>query len=266
MSQGLKLFDLTGKVAVVTGGATGIGLSIAKTLASAGASVFIVSRNVARLKDSVQEIIAETGNPNVAYGQADFAKREDTESVVPQVVARFGRLDILIGNAAQDLLEPIETMKNSSLEQMIEVNMTSNIVLTRAAIPELKKRGWGRVVFITSIAAETGSTIGLTVYGATKSALHAFARQSAFELGGYGITVNCVAPGYTMTPMLQDFFDSLGPDGAREMEISARTTAMNRWGRPEEMAGPVLMLASDAGSFMTGAVLIVDGGTAIRMR
>lgn len=266
MRQKLQLFDLTGRVALVTGGATGIGLAIAKGLADAGASVFIVSRNAERLKEAVKEIIAETGNDRVAWGQADFAKREETEAIVAKTVAMFGRLDILIGNAAQDLLEPIETTKDSSLDPLIEINMTSNIVLTRSAIPELKKHGCGRIIFITSIGAETGSNIGLSIYSATKSALHAFARTIAFELGQYGITANCVAPGFTLTAMIDAYFDSLGEAGTREKEIMAKTTTMNRMGRPEEMVGPVIMLASDAGSFMTGTVLIVDGGTSIRMR
>lgn len=266
MPQEFKLFDLTGKVALVTGGATGIGLAIAKGLAHSGASVFIVSRKVEQLRKAVREIIAETGNERVAYGQADLARREDTEGIVAQTVAKFGRLDILIGNAAQDLLEPITTYKDSSMDQMIEVNMTSNIVLTRSAIPELKKHGCGRAVFITSIAAETGSDIGLSVYAATKSALHAFARTIAFELGQDGITANCVAPGFIVTPMLEAYFDSIGEAGAREKEIMAKIAALNRYGRPEDIVGPVLMLAGDAGSFMTGTVLIVDGGTSLRMR
>lgn len=266
MSQGFKLFDLTGRVALVTGGATGIGLAIAKGLAHSGACVYIVSRKIDQLQKAVQEIIAETGNGRVAFGQADIAKRKDTEEIVAQVIAKFGRLDIVIGNAAQDLLVSIEHLNDPEMDQLLEINLTSNMVLTRAAIPELKKHGCGRIIFVTSIAAETGSELGLSVYAATKSGLHAFARTIAFDLGKYGITANCVAPGFTLTAMIGEYFESLGEAGMREKEIMAKTTTLNRMGRPDEMAGPVLMLASDAGSFMTGTVLIVDGGTSIRMR
>lgn len=265
LPYGLNQFDLSGRVALVTGGATGIGVCLAKGLAGAGASVFIVSRNVDRLKEAVQEIIAATGNPRVAYGQADFANRKETEGVVGQVLAKFGRLDILIGNAAIDILEPIDSFKDASMDQLLEVNLTSNIVLLRSAVPELKKNGWGRVVFISSIAAITGNNTGLSVYGTAKSGLHAFAKMTAFELGGDGITVNCIAPGYTLTPMLEGFIESIGEAGRLKKEASAKTTAMNRWGRPEEMVGPVLLFASDAGSFLTGTVLVVDGGTSIHL-
>lgn len=266
MAARLELFDLTGRVALVTGGATGIGLSLAKGLATAGASVFIVSRNAGHLQQAVQEIIAATGNDHVAFGQADLAKRQETESIVAQAVARFGRLDILIGNAGQDFVEQVANITDARLDQQLEVNLASNIILARAAIPELKKHGCGRIVFITSVAADRGAPDGLSVYAATKSGLHAFARMAALELGSDGITVNCLSPGFTMTEMLRDFFDSFGEAGEQQKEIMAKTTAMNRWGRPEEMVGPVLMLVSDAGSFVTGIVLTVDGGTTARMK
>ena len=266
MANGFGIFDLTGRTALVTGGATGIGKCIAKGLAGVGASVVIASRKETNLKEAVQEIIAETGNERVAYVQADLAKREDAEGLVTRAVGKFGRLDILLGDAAQEMWEPIESFTDSSIDQMLAVNLVANIILLRSAIPHLKKHGCGRVIFISSILAETGSTIGSSVYGATKAGLHAIARNTAFELGPDGITVNCVAPGFTLTSMMQTYLDALGAVGARELEALVKTTALNRPGRPQDMVGPVLMLASDAGSFITGQFITVDGGTSIRMR
>lgn len=266
MPNGLKMFDLTGRVAVVTGGATGIGLSLSKGLAAAGAAVLIVARNAERMKSAAREIAAETGNEGIDFYQADLARRAETETIVSKAVERFGRLDILVGNAGIDLLEPVTSFSDASLDQQIEVMLNSNILLTRAAIPELKKHGCGRIIFITSIAGNVGAIDGVGIYSAAKSGLHGFTRVAALELGIHGITVNCVAPGLTMTAMIEEFIASLGEAGARESESCARTTAMNRWGRPDEMIGPVLMLASDAGSFVTGTVLTVDGGTSIRMK
>jgi NAD(P)-dependent dehydrogenase (short-subunit alcohol dehydrogenase family) len=267
MPHGLDQFSLTGKVAVVTGGATGIGLSLVKGLASAGASVLIVSRNKAKLQEAVAECVSETGSRNIDFHAADLAQRADTETIVPAAVERFGSCDILIGNAGQDLLEPVEGVTDPKIDQQIEVNLTSNIVLTRAAIPEMRKRGWGRIVFVTSIAAYVADAqAGVGVYAATKSGLHGFTRVAAHELGGYGITVNSVAPGYTMTTMIREFIDSLGDHGRAYLELSSRTTAMNRWCRPDEMVGPTLMLVSEAGSAITGQVIVVDGGTTTRMK
>lgn len=266
MPHGLDQFGLGKRVAIVTGGATGIGLSLVKGLASAGAAVLIVSRNETKLQEAVTEVMAETGNSKVDYYVSDLARRAQTETIVPACIKRFDALDILIGNAGQDLLEPVEGITDAKMDQQIEVNLTSNIVLTRAAIPEMRKRKWGRIVFITSIAGNVGAVDGVGVYSATKSGLHGFTRVAAHELGGDGITVNSIAPGFTMTSMLQDFINSLGEQGRLYYEASARTTAMNRWCRPDEIVGPTLMLVSEAGSFMTGQVLSVDGGTSVRMK
>lgn len=258
--------DLTGRVAVVTGGATGIGLSLAIGLATAGAAVLIASRNARRLAESVERIKAESGNENVACCEADLAKRGDTEKIVPHAVATFGRVDIVVGNAAQDLLEPVDRISDGQMDQQLEVNLTSNIVLTRAAIPHMRKQNFGRIIFITSIAANVATVDGIGIYSATKSGLHGFARVAALELGASGITVNCVAPGFTMTAMMHDFLATLGEQGRLYQQASAQTTAMNRWGQPDELVGPVLLLASEAGAFMTGTVLTVDGGTSVRMK
>jgi NAD(P)-dependent dehydrogenase (short-subunit alcohol dehydrogenase family) len=203
-----QLFDLTGRVALVTGGSKGLG-------------------------------------------------RDDVRRLADRAIAEMGRVDILVNNAGSNNPQPIDAIRDEDWDQLVELNLNSCMALTRALVGPMKERRWGRIIHISSIMAYT-SAPGRNAYSATKSALTGLARASANDLGDYGITVNCLAPG----PFLTDLPASLLSEEQRA--AFARRTVLGRWGRPEELVGPALLLASEAGSYITGTTLIVDGGALIR--
>ena len=247
------LFDLRGKVALVTGGSKGLGKAMALGLAEAGARPFLCSRHADELAAAGQEIAAATG-VEVAWDTADMSRRDECDRLAQAALARFGQIDILINNAGSNVPQSIDSITDEAWDRIVELNLSSCMALTRAVVPGMKSRGWGRVIHISSIMG-LASKAGRNSYSATKSALLGLARASALDLGRHGITVNCIAPG----PFLTDLPASvLSP---AEQQAFADRTAVGRWGNPRELAGPALLLASDAGSYITGTVLVVDGGT-----
>jgi NAD(P)-dependent dehydrogenase (short-subunit alcohol dehydrogenase family) len=250
------LFDLRGRVALVTGGSKGLGKAMARGLAEAGAQIAISSRHEDELKQAAAEI-AQGTDVKVAYFKADMSRREEVRHLADKVLAEFGRVDILINNAGGNRLGAIDKITDEDWDSVIEVNLTSCMVLTRALVPQMKERRWGRVIHISSIMG-LASKEERDVYSATKSALIGLARASALDLGAYGITVNCLAPG----PFLTDLPGKLLTDAQKQ--VFASRTALGRWAEPSELAGPALLLASEAGGYITGAVLVVDGGTLIK--
>ena len=247
------LFDLRGKVALVTGGSKGLGKAMALGLAEAGARLFLCSRHADELAAAGQEIAAATG-VEVAWDTADMSRRDECDRLAQAALACFGQIDILINNAGSNVPQSIDSITDEAWDRIVELNLSSCMALTRAVVPGMKSRGWGRVIHISSIMG-LASKAGRNSYSATKSALLGLARASALDLGRHGITVNCIAPG----PFLTDLPASvLSP---AEQQAFADRTAVGRWGNPRELAGPALLLASDAGSYITGTVLVVDGGT-----
>jgi NAD(P)-dependent dehydrogenase (short-subunit alcohol dehydrogenase family) len=247
-----KMFDLTGKVALVTGGSKGLGKAMARGFAEAGADILISSRHEEELKPALAEILEGTGRKG-AYFVVDMSKREETRKLAEQALAKFGRIDILINNAGSNIPQPIDEITDEDWDRIMELNLSSIMALTRAVVPQMKQRKWGRIVHISSIMGIV-SKAGRNGYSATKSALIGFAKASALDLGPFGVTVNCIAPG----PFLTDLPGKLLSQ--KEKDEFAATTALNRWGRPDELAGPALFLCSEAGSYVTGTVLVVDGG------
>lgn len=261
----LSRFDLTGRGALVTGGSKGIGKNLALALSEAGAEVLIAARNVEDLKAAAEEIAAASGN-RVQYCRVDLADRESTKSLATRAQKTLGGVDILVANAAIEMNEPVESILDESIDPVVETNFISSVVLTREVAQGMKRRGWGRIIYISSATVFKSSADGHSIYSGTKAALHAFARTAAVELGGEGITVNVVAAGTYYTQMAATALDALGPQ-AKEAALAlySQMNAVGRWGRTDEMEGPVLLLASDAGSYMTGSVISVDGGLSIRM-
>ena len=245
-------FDLTGRTALVTGGSKGLGKAMARGLAQAGANIVISSRHEAELKPALGEILAGTGREGV-YIVADMTDRADVLRLAAESIEKMGRIDILVNNAGSNCPQPIDEIKDEDWDRILELNLSSIMVLTRALVPQMKARKWGRIIHISSIMGFV-SKAGRNGYSATKSALIGLSKASALDLGPFGITVNCLAPG----PFLTDLpMSLLSP---REKAEFAETTALNRWGDPKELVGPALLLASDAGSYVTGTTLVVDGG------
>ena len=246
------LFDLTGKCALVTGGSKGLGKAMARGFAEAGADVVIASRHEDELKAALEEILSGTGRSGV-YVVADMANREDVKKLARTATEKMGKIDILVNNAGMNAPQAIDQVTDETWDRVVEVNLTSVMGLTREIVPQMKARGWGRVIHISSIMGQV-SKEGRNVYSATKSALLGLARASALDLGPFGVTVNCIAPG----PFLTDMPMSVLSDA--EKRVFAERTALGRWGQPRELVGPVLMLCGEAGSYVTGQVLFVDGG------
>jgi NAD(P)-dependent dehydrogenase (short-subunit alcohol dehydrogenase family) len=246
------LFDLTGKCTLVTGGNKGLGKAMARGLAEAGADVVIAARNEEQLKTALDEILTGTGRRG-AYVVADMADRASVRNLAGAAVEAVGKIDILINNAGMNHPQAIDGITDEVWDRVIEVNLTAVMALTRALVGPMKERRWGRVIHISSIFGQV-SKEKRNVYSATKSALMGLCRASAIDLGPYNVTVNCIAPG----PFLTDMPLSLLSDA--EKQTFADHTCLGRWGDPRELVGPALLLASDAGSYVTGQVLVVDGG------
>jgi NAD(P)-dependent dehydrogenase (short-subunit alcohol dehydrogenase family) len=248
----LDIFNLKGKVALVTGGSKGLGKAMARGLAEAGADIVISSRHENELRSALDEILRGT-NSKGRLIVADMARREEVERLARTALEQMSRVDILVNNAGTNIPQPIDEIKNEDWDRMLETNLSSIMVLTRALAPQMKARKWGRIIHISSVMGFV-SKEGRNAYSATKSALIGLARANALDLGRHGITVNCIAPG----PFLTDLPARLLSD-AEKQEFS-RYTALGRWADPSELVGPVLLLASEAGSYITGETLVVDGG------
>lgn len=249
------LFDLSGKCALVTGGSRGLGKAMARGFAEAGADVMISSRNADELRAAAAEI-AEGLAVKVEWMAADMADRAQVRALAVEAEARLGQVDILVNNAGINHPQAIDEITDEVWDLNVEVDLTSVMGLTRALVPGMKARRWGRILHISSVLG-VGGRLKRNVYCACKAALIGLARASALDLGPYGITVNCLCPG----PFLTDMPGKLLND--EEKKYFADRTALKRWAAPRELVGPALMLASEAGSYITGEALVVDGGTAV---
>jgi len=247
-----NLFDLTNRVALVTGGNKGLGKAMARGLAESGADVVIASRHENELKIALDEILAGTGRRG-AYLVADMASRDDVKKLARFALEKMGKVDILVNNAGMNAPQPIDAITDETWDKVVEVNLTSVMGLTREIVPQMKSRRWGRVVHISSVLGQV-SKEKRNAYSATKSALMGLARASALDLGPFNVTVNCIAPG----PFLTDLPMSILSDA--EKQVFAERTALGRWAQPRELVGPVLMLCSEAGGYVTGQTIFVDGG------
>jgi NAD(P)-dependent dehydrogenase (short-subunit alcohol dehydrogenase family) len=247
-----RMFNLSDRVALVTGGSKGLGKAMARGLAEAGADIVISSRH----EDELQAAAGAIGSGldvRVKYIVADMSSRAEAKRLATLATGAMGKVDILINNAGTNKPQPIDQIDDDLWNELLELNLSSCMALTRALAPGMKERKWGRVIHISSIMGHS-SAAGRNAYSATKTALLGLARASANDLGPFGVTVNCIAPG----PFLTDLPVSLLSKEQRDE--FARRTALGRWGAPEELIGPALLLASDAGSYITGTCLTVDGG------
>lgn len=245
-------FDLTGKVALVTGGSKGLGKEMARIFVEAGAKVIISSRSEQELAATVQDIAGADADKMV-YEVSDLSVREEVDRLVPAALAHFGRIDILVNNAGSNCPQPIDEIKDEDWDRIMELNLTNIMRLTRALVPGMKERRWGRIIHISSVLG-LGGKEGRGIYSSSKAGILGLTYSTALDLGSFNITVNSIAPG----PFLTDLPKSLLNE-EQQQGFSDRT-ALGRWGDPKEIAGPALLLASDAGSYITGTCITVDGG------
>jgi NAD(P)-dependent dehydrogenase (short-subunit alcohol dehydrogenase family) len=253
MTIGLKLFDLTGKTAIVTGGSKGLGFSMAQGLASAGANVVLVSRNAEEAQQKAQAI-ADQFSVQAMGLSADVASEEQVASMVEEVVAMFGGVDILINSAGINIRRPINELTLDEFNQVMTINVTGTWLCCRAVVPVMKQRGWGRIINLASALGVVGLA-GRTPYASSKGAITQLTRTLALETAADNITVNAICPG----PFLTDMNESIAQtDDGQKFVVGA--TALKRWARLEEIQGAAIYLASPASSYTTGSMLMVDGG------
>jgi len=250
------IFDLSGRVALVTGGSKGLGLAMARGFAEAGADVVISSRH----QDELDAALAEISDGLDIRGLtvvADMTDRKAVKRLAETALAEMGRVDVLVNNAGSNVPEEIDVITDENWDRIIELNLSSCMALTRELVPQMKDRGWGRVIHISSIMGLV-SKEGRNAYSATKSGLLGLTRASALDLGATGITVNTICPG----PFLTDLPRSVLTED--QVAFFAERTALGRWGDPRELVGSALLLGSEAGSYITGTAITVDGGTVIK--
>ena len=250
------------KVALITGGGGGIGAATAGILCAQGAKVVIVDRNAAALEAAAAAIRAQTGGAQVACFVADVADPGQAPLAVARAIADFGRLDVLVNNAAMRNYASLADATPEEWQGMLEVNLVGAAQYCKAALPELRRSGKAAIVNVSSCYA-VASRKGMGIYDASKAALLSLTRTLAFEEAAHGVRANAVCPGSTLTT----FHIKRGAAAGRSVEElkgdRQDNSLIGRWGTPEEIAYPILWLASDEASFITGATLMVDGGLSI---
>jgi NAD(P)-dependent dehydrogenase (short-subunit alcohol dehydrogenase family) len=245
-----SLFDLSGRVAIVTGGTRGIGWAIAETFVAAGAAVVITGRK-AESCAAAEERLRQMGGAALGV-PAHMGDLEAVSGLVDQAAGAFGRIDIVVNNAAISIGQPIGGLTAEAWAKSYDVNLRGPVFLVQEALDHLKASPAASVINVLTAGAFLSSP-GLSTYTATKSALLAYTRSMAAELAPHGIRVNALAPGAFDTDMVRN----TGPESQERM---ARASHLGRIAHPDEIAGPALLLASDAGSFITGQVIMPDGG------
>ncbi|MEM9984140.1 MAG: SDR family oxidoreductase [Bacteroidota bacterium] len=249
----LEHFKLEGKVALVTGCKRGIGKAMAIGLAEAGADIIGVSASLALSGSEVEQAVTALGRNFKAY-QCDFSDREALYSFISSVKSDFPQIDILVNNAGTILRKPAVEHPDEYWDKVVEVNQNAQFILTRELGKEMVARKSGKVIFTASLLTFQG---GITVpgYAASKGAIGQLTMAFANEWAGQGVNVNAIAPGYIAT----DNTEALRNNPERADSILARIPA-GRWGEPEDFKGPTVFLASDASNYMSGSIMLVDGG------
>ena len=251
-----KLFDLRGRVAIVTGGSRGLGAEFAEGLAEAGASLMLCARRDEWLVPGVEAL---RGRGFTADGmRCDVSNVEQVQSVVDTTVERFGQVDILVNNAGVSWGERPEAMTLKQWQKVIDINLTGAFMFSQAVAREMLKRQYGRIINIASIAGLQANVNGpyYAGYAASKAGLMGLTRELAASWGRHGIRVNAIAPGFFPSRM-SDASIKLIEDGIR------KTTPLGRVGQPGELKGVAVFLASDASNYITGQTIVVDGGGTI---
>ena len=253
-----KLFDLTGKVAIVTGSSRGIGKAIAEALADHGAKVVISSRHQNVCQEVAAAINSAHGDNRAVAIAASISSKDALQQLVDQTREKFGKIDVLVCNAASNpYYGPMAGIADEQFRKILDNNVLANHWLIAMVAPEMVERKDGSIIIVSSIGGLTSSTV-IGAYNISKAADFQLARNLAAEFGPAGVRVNCIAPGLIKT----DFAKALW-ENPETLKAATRGTPMRRIGLPEEIAGAAVYLAAPASTYMTGQVMVVDGGSTI---
>lgn len=254
---GLRQFDLSGKAAIITGGSKGLGFAMAAGLASAGANVMLVNRNAEEGAQAAKELGEDFGIKAVAFA-ADVTGQEASEEMAKAAMDAFGRIDILINSAGINIRGAIDELSFADFQKVLDVNVNGTWLCCRAVTSYMKTAGSGKIINLASTLGLVGLS-NRTPYTASKGAVVQMTRALALELAPYNINVNAICPGPFLTEMNLPIADT---DDGKKFVVGA--TALGRWGELREIQGAAIYLASEAGSYMVGSMLTVDGGWTAR--
>jgi NAD(P)-dependent dehydrogenase (short-subunit alcohol dehydrogenase family) len=249
----LESFRIKGKIALVTGGARGLGLTMATALAEAGADVALSGRSAEACREAAEGIKAATGRRARGFA-ADVTKLADVERLKTEVEAELGPVDILVNNAGINIRGPIQQLSEADWDAVIDTNLKGPFLCARAFGPSMVERGWGRVVNLGSVLGFIALP-GRAPYASSKAGIVNLTRVLALEWAGTGVTANAICPGAFATEMNRQLLD----DPVKYKEFVAQIP-MGRWGEVDELTGAVVFLASGASSYVTGTSIVVDGG------
>lgn len=247
------VFSVADKVTIITGGGTGIGKAIALRFAQAGAPVVIASRKLENLEAVAAEIVGAGGKALAL--QCDVRKPDEVRSVVDAAVERFGRVDVLINNHGVSFAANVSELSANAWDSVVAINLKGTFLFAQAAAEKMRAQGAGAIVNISSTAGTTGSP-GMSHYGAAKAGVINFTTSYSVEVAADGIRVNCVVPGPVLT---EGYLEVLRAQGTVAEKLG-QGMVMKRWGQVDEIVWPVMFLASDAATYMTGESIIVNGG------
>jgi len=257
MLPGIKLFDLTNKTAIVTGGSKGLGLAMAEGLASAGANLVIISRNEKEGKAAAEKIVKEYKTKAIAIS-ATVTSEEEIQKAVATTINEFGSIDILINNAGINIRGPIDELSYEDFKKVQQTNVDGTWLPSKAVVPQMKKQKSGRIINLASTLGVVGLA-NRTPYATSKGAVVQMTRALALELAPFHITVNAICPGPFLTDMNIPIKDD---ENTKKFIVGA--VALERWGELQEIQGAAIYLASAASSYTTGSLITVDGGWTAR--
>lgn len=246
-----EFLNLDGRVAIVTGGARGIGKAIAETLATRGANIAVADLRMELAEETANEISANSGIETIAL-EVDVSDQASAKAMVKSAIAKFGKIDILVNNAGITRDRLIMRMKEADWDLVLDINLKGAFNCAQALARPMMKQRYGRIINISSVSGITGQA-GQTNYSSSKAGLIGFTKALAKEVGSRNITVNAVAPGFIETVLTVDLPDEI-------KDFSIKMTPLGRFGVPQDIANAVAFLASDESSFITGVTLQVDGG------
>ena len=257
MLPGIKLFDLTNKTAIVTGGSKGLGLAMAEGLASAGANLVIISRNEKEGKAAAEKIVKEYKTKAIAIS-ATVTSEEEIQKAVATTINEFGSIDILINNAGINIRGPIDELSYEDFKKVQQTNVDGTWLPSKAVVPQMKKQKSGRIINLASTLGVVGLA-NRTPYATSKGAVVQMTRALALELAPFHITVNAICPGPFLTDMNIPIKDD---ENTKKFIVGA--VALERWGELQEIQGAAIYLASAASSYTTGSLITIDGGWTAR--